>query len=158
LYYLKKDYKLCINVCRDILTQDPDKTYTLRLLELSHSALGETKEALETDQKLYSLDPNINYLFKISEYQYLLKRYGECMETINKVLKHPQLEESTIFMHISKNEQQEVPMKAAMYNLMGMVHFDFNRNDKAVLAFSKAVEVYPEFLVAKQKIKELSKR
>ena len=48
-------------------------------------------------------------------------------------------------------------MKAAMYNLLGMVHTDFKQKQEAIAAFTKAVETYPKFLIARQKLNKLEK-
>ena len=102
MYFLSKDYETCIQVCATILKKEPDAYAALLWTGYSHMTLGNTKEAVDFYEKLYVLDPNINFLFQISEFQYLLRRYGECIETIKKVLEHPKIEESTIFMHISE--------------------------------------------------------
>jgi len=47
-------------------------------------------------------------------------------------------------------------MAAAMYNLSGLVYSDLQQNKKAIVAFNKAIEIYPNFLLARQKLAKLN--
>jgi len=152
MYFLNKQYDQSIQVCEYVLNQTIPSAHILYWAGASYHALGNIEMAVEKYIALYSLDPNVNHLFQISEYQYLLKQYNNCEQTIQQVLDHPKLNESTIFIHISKKEQQQVPMAAAMYNLLGLLYNDLEQNDKAMVAFNKAIEIYPGFLLARQKL------
>jgi len=143
MYFINKQYDQCIQVCEDILSQTTPRAHILYWAGASYHAQGNIEGAVEKYETLYSLDPNINHLFQISEYQYLLKQHNNCAQTIQRVLAHAKVNESTIFIHISKKEQQEVPMAAAMYNLLGLVYSDLQQNEKAIVAFNKAIEIYP---------------
>ena len=155
MYFLSKQHDQCIRVCEDILSKTTPRPHILYWAGASYHALGNIVGAVEKYEALYSLDPNINHLFQISEYQYLLKQHNNCAQTIQRVLDHPKVNQSTIFIHISKMEQQEVPMEAAMYNLLGLVYSDLQQNEKAMVAFNEAIEIYPGFLLARQKLAKL---
>ena len=51
-----------------------------------------------------------------------------------------------------------VPLKAAIWNLKGVVFMDMNENDKAKKYFSETLKIFPEFELAKNNLQLLENR
>jgi len=60
-------------------------------------------------------------------------------------------------MPLDKNNNQDVPLKAVVFNLLGMVSFDLKDSQEAKKAFGESLKIMPEFNVAKENITFLEK-
>ena len=61
----------------------------------------------------------------------------------------------TTKVNISFNEghdQQDVPVKAACYNLLGTLSANDHKNDEALKDFNEALVLFPDFELAKQNV------
>lgn len=138
-----------LSVARDILKENPNNTAILEVSAMSQEALGLYKEALDDYEKLYKATGKPYHMYKVASMQYVLKRFGECTASINTLLKSPEADKEKISINMDRGQRQEVPMKAALYNMLGMVAYEVNDLANAKVNFNEALKLEPNFVLAK---------
>jgi tetratricopeptide (TPR) repeat protein len=89
--------------------------------------------------------------------QYQLKRYGECVASLDQIIASPESEKQKVNIRV-QGGGQEVIMKAAAYNVRGICASDMGQKDAARENFSKALEIAPDFALAKGNLEALDKK
>ncbi len=156
LYLDTQKYPSCILVCNDILSISSTHQSALEMSAIAYENLNIKDKALEQYESLYLQNNNPLTLYKMAFLQYELKRYGESDTTIDILLKEKGLEEQSVVYNLENNQQQEIPIKASVLNLKGMLEKDRGNADVAKESFEKALEIAPEFHLAKQNVKEIA--
>ena len=150
IYFNQKNYLSCLSVSDKILKSE-EKLNLLEIKAVCLENLNAPKEAIETYEKIYKQKKDPLVAYKLGNLQYRIKRMAEAFATLKsgESLKFP--EKGYIgFQGAKKNEMQNVPFKAAYYNLMAMVSYELHNYDMAIKYFDEALKVYPDFFVAKQ--------
>lgn len=155
LYYNTNSYVQVILLGKEILETSPDKAEILELVAVSQQNLGMLKEALESFEKLFAISKDVYHQYNIASLQYMLKRYGECSESLNAILGAPQ-SDAVVAISDGQNESQQVPVKAAAYNMRGVVALEINQADVAKQNFEKAIELHPDFILAKNNLDKVN--
>lgn len=157
LYYQMGSYTECILVSREILESNPDKTGIKEIKAISEQNLGLAKMALEDYEELYPVTKNIYHLYQIATLQYDLKRFGEADLTIQALLANEKLDESKIQVFLGKGQSQQVPMKAGIYNMQGMILLNINKEAEAKAKFEEALKLDEEFVLPKNNLAAMKK-
>ena len=155
LYYNSTDYVQVVLLGNDILVKNPDNATILEIVAVSQQNLGLTKEALENFERLFTITQNLYHQYNIASLQYMLKRYGECGATLNNIL-GAKSESALISITDAKKGTQKVPIKAAAFNMRGVIALDLKQTEVAKQNFQKALELFPDFLLAKSNIEKVS--
>ncbi len=159
LYFAMGNYAQCILAGTDFLQkEDTANTTVMELVAVSNGSLNRYKESLELYDKLWKQSGNSYYAYQISVDQYLLKRYGECAQTIDIILKDPAAEKQEVSISIDQTRSQKVPMKAAAHNLLGVIQKELSMQDKAKESFEAAVKIDPDFELAKNNLDAMNKK
>ena len=160
LYFNMGSYTQCEIVAAEIVKDNADtvakggKLPVLEVLALSQSALGKTKEAIASFEKLLPLTNEMFHAYRLAELQFLYKRYGESVESIKKAENLKNSLSSPITIDMGNNQAQQVQLEAAVMNLKGFIWMELypNELDKAIGYFSKALEIQPNFVLAKNNL------
>jgi len=155
LYVQQKAYRQAIRVSDKKLQTMPDDTLMLKVQAISYKALGNSKNALEAYEKLYPLTKNIYHLYEIATTQYGMTRLQECLQTAQSIHRHPELGAAKVNLNFNK-QQQVVPLKAATYNIQGVVAKDLDKKSEAKTFFEQALQVFPDFALAKGNLEEVN--
>jgi len=155
LYYNSGNHVQVILLGREILQAKPDKADILELVAVSQQNLGLLKDALESFEKLFSITKDVYHQYNIASLQYMLKRYGECSENLNSIIAST---DTTGEVTISDNNgtSQKVPLKAAAFNMRGVIALEINQSDVAKQNFQKALELFPDFALAKSNLDKIN--
>ncbi len=153
LYYNSGAFVQSTVLSREIIKDNPQNQLILQILATSEENLGLSKEALENYEALYKLNQDVYILYKIAVLQYTLKRFGECAVTLNKLLGQPLSDKDVVQINYDQNSGQEVPLKAAAFNIFGMMAFEMGKLDEAEKFFQQSQNVFPEFLLAVNNLK-----
>jgi tetratricopeptide (TPR) repeat protein len=148
LYYNSGNHVQVVLLGKEILEKQPERPEILELVAVSQQNLGLLKEALESFEKLHLLTKDVYRLYNVATLQYMLKRYGECSETLNAILASDAGDQK-VSITDNNGKSQEVPLKAAAFNMRGVVALEINQTDVAKQNFQKALELFPEFALAK---------
>lgn len=148
LYVQQGAYNQAIRVSQQKLTAHPQDTLMLKVQALSYKALNDNKAALKAYEQLHSLTKNVYHLYEISTIQYSMTRLQECLQTAQNIHQHPDLNTAKVNLTFNKNNQI-VPLKAAVFNIQGVVAKDMNKLPEATSFFEQALSVFSDFELAK---------
>lgn len=136
-------------VTKQLLADKPAKKDLLALMLDNSSQLNLTKDALMYVDQLLAQDKNNQfYLYQKGLLVYNTKDYSTCLQTINEALSLPANPTDQINADGIKEQQIAIPLQAALYNLKGMVYYQLKDTAGASMAFSKALELAPEYKMA----------
>lgn len=130
IYYEKENFDAALEDIKQALSFDSTNAAYLHLLADVQLDYFRSFEALQTMEKVLKLYPQrIQSLLKMSEFQYLLKKYEPSIATANRVL-------------------QIDPQNADAYFMMGLNYRDMQSNPNAIQMLQKAVELNPDIIDA----------
>jgi len=157
IYFAGERYGQAYTVGEEILKDNPKRSDILEMVAVSKQSLGLIKESLEDYEALYKADSKqIFYLYQIATLQYQLKRYGECVASLDQIIGNDASAKQNVNIRNSNGSSQAVPMKAAALNVKGIVAMDLNQDANAKDLFNKALEIFPDFVLAKGNLAQLS--
>lgn len=157
VYFQRGAYPQALLLGREILEANDQNNEMLELVAISEQSLGLVKESLASYEKLFARSNNVYHLYEIAALQYGLKRFGECEQTLNRVLGDEKAGEVTVSLNIDQQQRQEVPIAAAAYNMMGVMYTEMGKKNEALEAYKKAIGVSPDFVLAQKNIEVLEK-
>ncbi len=149
LYFSTGMYAQSLLLSREMAGENTEDTILLERMAVSEEMLGLLGESLENYQKLYAKSNKVDHLYQIASIQYRLKRYQECNTSLNALVADKGVEKATVMINYGQNRQQDVPMIAAIYNLNGVLNIDLKNYQDAAMVLQKALEVSPDFELAK---------
>jgi tetratricopeptide (TPR) repeat protein len=149
LYFVSERYGQSYLIGENILKANPNRPDMLEIVAVSKQNLGLVKEALADFEKLYSIDKSIYYLYQVATLQYQLKRYGECVASLDQIIANPDAAKQVVPISMPNAGQQEVPMKAAALNVKGICALELNQEQIARDNFNAALQAAPDFLLPK---------
>lgn len=157
LYFDNQNYISSVLTLNDVLLLNPENISALEMKALSLERIGATEKALEAYESLYlKSDDNIDYLYKVAVFQYDLKRFNESKTNIDILLSKPKADELKYVFPTEDKQQQEIPMRASLHNLKGLIARDNGNTEEAKKQFAIALEISPEFYLAKKNLTNLS--
>lgn len=147
LYFQANDPSGCVLVSNEILEKYPEKVAVRNLRAISFNALGMFKEALADYELLYKDTGELEHLYQIATIQYEMKRFGECANSLQTILSNEKADQLTVSIS-TKQSRQKVPMKAAAFNINGVMLMEMGKEKEAKEAFEKALAIMPDFQLA----------
>jgi tetratricopeptide (TPR) repeat protein len=158
VYFAGERYAQAYLIGEGIVTADPKRKDMLELVAVSKQNLGMVKESLADYEKLYAIDKSVYYLYQMATLQYQLKRFGECVANLDQIIAGTDADKQKVTIRAAQNQQQEVPMKAAAYNVKGICALEMNQPDIAKDNFNKALALAPDFALAKGNLDMMAKK
>ena len=155
-YFEEQDYISAILTSKDLLILNPESQAGLEIQAISYENIGAQDKALESYESLYLKNEDLTTLYKIAFLQFQLKRFSESKTTSEILLEKEAVGEMSLYFNTSDNQQQEIPMTASVYNLLGLINKAQNNTEAAKQQFNKALEIAPEFELAKNNLTELN--
>jgi tetratricopeptide (TPR) repeat protein len=150
IYFNEKSYLSCLKVSERILKKE-EKLPILELKAISLENLQAYKDAINVYEKIYAQKKEPYIAYKLASLQQKIKRSAEAYATLKSAEKLTFPEKAFItFPGAKKNEIQNVPFKAAFYDLLAMTSYDLHNYEMASKYFDEALKIYPDFYVAKQ--------
>lgn len=146
------------SITKQLLADKPANKLLLELMVDNTTQLGIDTEALAYVDKLLVLDKaNSYYLYRKSLLLINTKDYSGCLQTINTVLETAINPTEQITVEGLSKPQVAIPIHAALYNLKGLVYYQLKDVSGAHMSFTKALELAPEFKLAKTNLDALQK-
>jgi tetratricopeptide (TPR) repeat protein len=155
LYFETSQYGSAAISAMDALELNDKSVASLEVAAYSLEQIGALDRALPYFERLFLLTDDVFSLYKTAYMQYSLKRYEESLNSINMLVKHNKATEEKLGFNLDENQTQEVSVKAAAFNLRGLIYLDQGSKVDAKKAFQQALELSPDFDLAKQNIKGL---
>lgn len=156
IYFAGEKYPQSFLVGEDILKRNEGRNDIREIVAVSKQSLGMSKEALADFEKLYAATKDLQFLYQISTLQYQLKRFGECISSLDQIIANPESEKQEVALRNQDGSGQKVSMKAAAFNVKGICALEVNQKDAAKDNFTKALELSPNFQLALNNMKFLS--
>jgi tetratricopeptide (TPR) repeat protein len=157
LYFGAQSYVSATLLGREILVGSPKDSRTLGVVAASEQSLGLFTEALDHYKTLYSIAKDPNDLYQMATIEYRLERLGECKQHLLEVIQNPNSEKGEVYLAYNEKEGQNVPIRAAAYNILGFIERK-DRPEDAKKLFEKALELEPKFLLAKNNLEQMDKK
>jgi tetratricopeptide (TPR) repeat protein len=154
-YFENNQFVSSLFVSADMLSRRPDNIDALRINALSYENMGVRDKAIDAYESLYLKTNDIGILYQIAILQFELERYEECKNNLDIIIKNPQAKALKLNFAKDENSQQEVTLEAAAFNAKGMLEKQQGNKEEAKKNFNKALEINPEFVMAKQNLTEL---
>jgi tetratricopeptide (TPR) repeat protein len=158
IYYTNRQYFSAILVANDALLLNPNNTGSREMKAVSLEQVGAKDKALEEYESLYlKNNNNIDYLYKMAILQFDLKRYNEAGTNVDILLVKKEIDSLNITLPKGDSSQQQVKMKANLYNLKGLIAQAKGNKDEAKKQYGMALEMVPDFYLARQNLDLLLK-
>jgi tetratricopeptide (TPR) repeat protein len=156
-YFEAGFYRQAIAVVDEILLQQPRNATLAEIKALSYYYLQDIKKAVDAYEKLYEITSDPLHLYQVITLQFNLQRYGECQANIDKLLSLPESAQVQVRITTPEGQTQEIPLRAAAYNVRGVIFRLQKEYAKAKEAFEKALQIAPDFLLAKGNLDDMQK-
>lgn len=158
IYFNAGSFGQSILLCRELLAVDGSRSNILEIKAVAEQNLGLVKDALESYEKLFTQSKNIYHQYQIAVLQYQLKRYGECNANITEIVKNEKSSSEKVNITISQQENQQVILKAAALNILGVMNMEGKRDEEAKFNFQEALKIQPDFVLAKNNLTLIEKK
>lgn len=152
-YYENQNYASSVLVSQQLLARNPKNTGALEISAVGYEYMGVPDRSLQNYESLYLLTNKITILYKMAFLQHNLKRYAECLTSIDILLTHKDLDGTKVVFNDAESKEKEYPMKVAVINLKGLAVLE-HLGDKAAAKklFEEALAISPDFVSAKQNL------
>jgi tetratricopeptide (TPR) repeat protein len=158
IYYNLGKYGSAISIATDLLSADPNNLQMLEIRATSNENLKLLTEALLDYEKLYLRTQEIDILYHISFLQLQTKRYQECAANIEFLLNSKDTEQLKVSVNKNQIQMQEVPMRASLLNLKGLLFLEQGNKALAKENFQAALKLAPDFEIPKNNLAEMAKQ
>jgi tetratricopeptide (TPR) repeat protein len=152
IYFEGERYGQAYTLGEEILKENPKRNDILEMVAVSKQSLGLVKEALADYETLYAADKQLFYLYQMATLQYQLKRFGECVASLDQIVGNDASAKQSVNIRNGNNTSQSVPMKAAALNVKGIVALELNQEANARGFFKQALDIFPDFVLAKNNL------
>lgn len=155
-YFDARKFISCFLVTNDILSYKPDNLQILEMNAISLESMGAIDRAAEAYAKLLAKTDNNFHAYKLAGLYYSLNKPNEALAAVQKAVQLPDNKTITISFQVNKNYNQEVDLKAAIYYLEGILYTTLEKSNQAKASFERAIQIFPDFVLAKTKLDELN--
>ncbi len=155
LYFNGRNYVSCFLVTNDILKSNPDKIDLLEMKAISLESMGAIDKASEAYNELLSKTNNNYHAYKLASLQFATKKLVEAYESVKKADQLPDDGTLKITFQVNKNYNENVELKAAIAYLEGIIAMNLDKNNEAKISFERAIQLFPDFVLAKSKLSTL---
>lgn len=157
MYFTNKDFKQAMFLGEKMYKKDENNIYALDVMTKSQESVGNYSDAVLNYELLYQRTKNSYYQYLSAFCQFQLYRYYECSKYLVTVLQNPDIDSRNVVIDYGDDRTQEVPLRAAILNLDGLIKLELKQKEAAVQRFEEALKVYPEFVFAKNNLDEARK-
>ena len=153
LYYHSQNYAQAIQSGQVILDKKPDDLKILQIVSHSYQYLGRQDLAIPFYLKIAQLQPDPVIHYEIAACYFAIKDYSKINPYIDKIMADKKSDTTKVTISFNRGrDQQDVPVKAACYNLLGTLSADQHNKSEALKNFNLALLLYPDFQLTKQNI------
>lgn len=149
-YFKVGNYVSSHLLATELLKTKPENVQLLEINAISLQSLNAAKEAIQAYELLFTKTSNMAHGYQLAILQFGIKRLAEAQATVMQTLNCDIIDNAVLQFPIDKTKNQNVPLKAAAYNLKGLIAFELKENTSAKEAFNQALKLMPEFAVATQ--------
>ena len=153
IYFNNREYISAVLVANDALMLNPNNIESREMKAISLEQIGAKDKAIEEYETLYlKNNQHLDYLYKTAFLQYDVQRYKEAKTNVDILLSMNVIDSLEITFPKGENEQQQIPMRASLFNLKGMIEQALGNKEEAKKQFGAALEIIPDFYLARQNL------
>jgi tetratricopeptide (TPR) repeat protein len=156
-YFEAGFYRQTVAIADELLAQQPRNATIAELKALSYFYLQDSKKALDAYEALYEITQDPLHLYQVITLQFNLQRYGECQANIDKLLATSDAGTASVRIVLPDGQAQSVPLRAAAYNVRGVLFRLQKEYKRAKEAFDQALQIAPDFQLAKGNLADMEK-
>jgi tetratricopeptide (TPR) repeat protein len=153
-YYDNQKFASSLLITQDLLARDPKNQLYLEMAGSSAQQLGVNDKALQFYESLYLINDNIRTLYQIAFLQYQSKRLAECQTSIDILLAKPEVTTAKAVFDDAKGVPKEYQLKVSVLNLKGLLLLEQKDKVGAKKAFTDALAIAPDFVMAKANLEK----
>lgn len=157
LYFATNNIQQANYWSNKVLTVQPNNLVMLDVKATALKQMGQPLQAIETYEKMLSIDKSPATCFNLTELQYSVKRLYECVASTQLAEQMTIPKDLGFSYKISDKENAQTPLMAAFYNYRGLALYDLGQKEEAKNAFMSALKLDPNFLLAKAYLEQLEK-
>ncbi|MGZ5243532.1 MAG: tetratricopeptide repeat protein [Bacteroidia bacterium] len=158
LYFQSNNYPQAIQAAQNVLERD---TNNLKMVEISaraYQAIGQFDMAVPFFVRVAKLDNNPEALYQVGVCQFYMQQFDAAEQSVNKVIEDPKAKDMELVIGFNNNSrQQQVPLLAAAYNMLGSIKYQQGNSSAARENFGRAIALYPDFTLPKENLEKLKK-
>jgi len=152
IYFEFNQHASAALVSRDALKVNPNNQMMLQIGAKSLDRLGALDQSLKMYQKLYNISDDAFVLYEVIQKQYDLKKYDDAMINTELLLGKRIVDGSKVYAKDEAGNEIEVPFKAVIKNLQGMIARGQGNNESAKKYFNSALSLAPNYALAKENL------
>lgn len=152
MYFEFSQYASAALVSRDALKRNPNNQMLLQIGAKSLDQLGALEQALKMYQRLYNISDDGFVLYEIIQKQYDLKQYDDAMINSELLLGKRIVDGSNVYAKDEAGNEIEVPFKAVIKNLQGMIARAQGNEESAKKYFNSALSLAPNYALPKENL------
>jgi tetratricopeptide (TPR) repeat protein len=156
IYFSARQYAPCFMMATEVLERDPNHIQMLELKGVSLEALGAYTKAVEIYEKLFSITKNNFHGYTLAKLEFTLKKYDTAIKTIERTEKLNDTGKVNVTFAINQTHEQNVILLAAISYLKGLIAIELKNFDLAKASLTKALDIQPDFVLAKEKLDSLN--
>ena len=152
MYFEFNQYASAALVSKDVLKRNPNNQMILQVGAKSLDQLGALDQSLKMYQKLYNISDDGFVLYEIIKKQYELKKYDDAMINSELLLGKRIVDGSRVYAKNETGNEIEVPFKAVIKNLQGMIARKKGDEESAKKYFNSALTLAPNYALPKENL------
>jgi tetratricopeptide (TPR) repeat protein len=152
IYYEFNQYASAALVTRDALKQNPNNQVMLQIGAKSLDQLGALDQSLKMYQKLYTISDDAYVLYEVVQKQYALKKYDDAMLNTELLLGKGLVQGSQVYANDQQGNEIEVPFKAVINNLQGLIASGKGDEESAKKYFNSALSLAPNYALPQENL------
>jgi tetratricopeptide (TPR) repeat protein len=156
VYFNKRKYVSCFLVVNDVLKTKPDNIEMLEMKAISLESMGALEKAKEAYEVLLQKNNNNYTAYKLAGLEFRMNQNEVAYATIKKAAALPNDVAMNVTFQVNENYNQNVPLNASIFYLQGLIAQSLNKPSDAKASYEKAIELFPEFVLAKSKLEVLN--
>lgn len=144
-----------LQVSKKLLTINPNNMMAQENFATAAKSLQLYQDALNSYSQLYGLTNNTRYLYEVGDIYYRVNNAAQGRQIFEQILNNPKSKTDVVPMLVGQNNVLQVPVAAAALNYVGFVEAQQKNYEVAKNLYTKALEVFPGFIIAKNNLANL---
>lgn len=170
IHFATRRHASCLKILEDLKTNhgSGEDAEVLEMQALCHEALGQKEAAYDCWALVWHRSGSARHAIRVAGIHFELGQYEQANDVVEDGLAADDVETAVVKLPMNRDEMQVVPASAALYNLGGLIALQRSRPDveggkptqagieAARTYLRKALEIAPEFEIAKRNLAGLS--
>ncbi len=135
---------------RASLKYKPDNDKMTRVSADYAKALGMPDTAIFYYKKTFELNNKLENLYEVAQVQYNAGYDSAAEQTAEQIINTRDSEKMMIAIAAEQEKPQQIPLKAAAFNIKGTIFISMGNKEGALRYFNEALKLAPDFRVAKK--------